>query len=285
MSRARVDRRRFLGSAAATAAFFAAHDVAALGRQIAAAPGPPRPRLLGLELLSGAPLGTMKAFYRKTLDLRILKEATDRFTVEAGETQLTFIDRHPAPGTPPFYHFAFNIPENKIRQALEWQQARTPILAIPEQRRASAYPPQVLDDRPSNAHSIFFNDPAGNLVEYIARHDLKNGDSAPFGWADLLYVSEIGLIVDDVAGAAGKLADGTRLTPYKGGRADVAALGDEYGLILLMKRGRPFDLGLTPQPDAGVYRTGITLRASTAGRYELGGYPYQVLLEERCTCA
>jgi hypothetical protein len=286
MSRATIDRRRFLGSAAATAAFFAAHDMAALGGQVATAPDPPRPRLLALELLAGAPLGTMKAFYGKTLDLRILEEASDRFTVEAGETQLTFIDgNNPDPGTPPFYHFAFNIPENKIRQALEWQQARTPILAIPEQRRASAYPPHVLDDRPSNAHSIFFNDPAGNLVEYIARHDLKNGDSAPFGWADLLYVSEIGLIVDDVVGAAGKLADGARLTPFKGGTGDVAALGDEYGLILLMKRGRRFDFASTPQPGAGVYRTGITLRAAKAGKYELEGYPYRVVLEERCTCA
>ena len=114
---------------------------------------------------------------------------------------------------------------------------------------------------------------------------MKNGDSAPFGWADLLYVSEIGLIVDDVVGAAGKLADAARLRPYKGGTGDVAALGDEYGLILLMKRGRPFDFSSTPQPGAGVYRTGVTLRAAKAGKYELEGYPYQVVLEERCTCA
>ena len=33
----------------------------------------------------------MKTFYGKTLDLRIMNEKSDRFTVEAGETQVTFV--------------------------------------------------------------------------------------------------------------------------------------------------------------------------------------------------
>lgn len=284
MSRATIDRRHFIGSAAATAAFFAAREVAA--RQVPEPPEQPRPRLLALELLSGAPLPTMKAFYGKTLDLAVLKEATDRFTVETGETQITFIESQSAdPGPSPFYHFAFNIPENKIRPALEWQKVRTPILTIPEQHRASGYPPEVAEYSQANAHSLFFNDPAGNIVEYIARHDLKNGDRARFGWTDLLHVSEIALIVDDVAGTAEKLAGAAGLSPYKGGTADVAAIGDEHGLILLMKRGRPFDFSSNPQHGAGVYRTGITLRAAEPGTYEVAGYPYQVVLEQRCSCA
>jgi catechol 2,3-dioxygenase-like lactoylglutathione lyase family enzyme len=279
-----IDRRRFIGSAAATAAFFAAREVSA--RQDPVPPEPPRPRLLALELLSGAPLATMKAFYGKTLDLTILKEATDRFIVEAGETQITFIESPSAdPGRSPFYHFAISIPENKIREALEWQKARTPILTIPEPRRAPGHPPEVAEDRQANAHSIFFEDPAGNLVEYVARHDLKNGHGGRFGWSDLLHVSEIALIVDDVAGTAEKMAGPIGLRPRKGGTADVAAIGDEYGQIVLTKRGRPFDFASNPQRGAGVYRTGITLRAEEPGQYELAGYPYQVVLEKRCSCA
>ena len=69
-----IDRRHFLGSAAASAAFFAMHDLPALAGQsgTATAPAPPRPRLLSLELLSGAPLSAMRAFYAMTLDLRIM---------------------------------------------------------------------------------------------------------------------------------------------------------------------------------------------------------------------
>jgi hypothetical protein len=283
MPRGMIDRRRFIGSAAATAACFAAGDVTA--RQGPSDPETPRPRLLALELLSGAPLATMKTFYGKTLDLAISKESADRFNVEVGETQITFVAGPVADsGRSPFYHFAINIPENKIRLALEWQRPRTPLLDIPEQRRAAAHPKEIAEDSQGNAHSIFFTDPAGNLVEYVARHDLKNGDRHEFGWTDLLYVSEIALVVDDVAGAAAKLADGTGLRPYKAGTADVATLGDEYGLITLTKRGRPLDVQSHPQRGADVYRTGINLRAPESGKYELAGYPYQIVLEPRCSC-
>ena len=123
-------------------------------------------------------MSAMKAFYGKTLDLRIMDERPDRFSVEAGETRMTFVSStDTVDGRPPFYHFAFNIPENKILKALEWQKARTPMLSIPERNRAAGYPPEVVDYSHWNAHSVFFLDPAGNVVEYIARHDLKNSDS------------------------------------------------------------------------------------------------------------
>ena len=116
-----------------------------------------RPRLLSLELSCGAPLAEMRAFYGKTLDLGILEERHDRLTIGAGETRLTFVQSSEnVDGRPPFYHFAFNIPENKIVQALEWQKARTPMLPIPERNRAAGFPPEVVDYSHWNAHSIFF---------------------------------------------------------------------------------------------------------------------------------
>ena len=52
-----IDRRHFLGSAAATAAFFAMHDLPVSAGQAAGAAPPPtgRPRILTLELQSGYP--------------------------------------------------------------------------------------------------------------------------------------------------------------------------------------------------------------------------------------
>lgn len=177
-----MDRRQFLGSSAATAAFFVLHDMAAVSAkatqtaqaaqaaQAAADDQTGRPRLLSLEMRTGAPLDAMKTFYGKTLDLGIAGERPGQFSVNAGDTRITFV--HTADtteGRAPFYHFAFNIPENKIVKALEWQKARTPMLAIPEANRAAGHPPEVVDYRHWNAHSIFFLDPAGNVVEYIAR--------------------------------------------------------------------------------------------------------------------
>src|SRR5688572_3585499 len=106
MSTSGIDRRRFLGTtAAATAAFFAMHDSSLLAAQsgagAAASAGAGanaaadelagRPRLLALELRTSTPLDAMKTFYGKTLDLGIAEQRADRFTVEAGETRMTFV--------------------------------------------------------------------------------------------------------------------------------------------------------------------------------------------------
>jgi len=282
-----IHRRQFLSSAAATAAFLAMHDSPLIGAQAAttATDEPKRPRILSLELLTGAPLSAMKAFYGKTLDLRLMDERADRFTVEAGETMITFVtSAETAGGRAPFYHFAFNIPENKIVNALEWQKKRTPMLPIPERNRAAGFPPEVVDYRHWNAHSVFFLDPAGNVVEYIARHDLKNGDTNPFGWADILYVSEIGLVADDVTAAASELERMAAVAPYKGADGNFTALGDEYGLLLVMKRGRIIDFTGNADNGVRVYRTGVNLRGSKAARHQLASYPYHVTIEERCSC-
>ena len=187
-------------------------------------------------------------------------------------------------GRAPFYHFAFNIPENKIVKALEWQKARTPILAIPERNRAEGFPPEVVDYRHWNAHSVFFLDPAGNVVEYIARHDLKNGDTNAFSWADILYVSEIGLVVDDVTAAADALKGMAAVTPYKGADSNFTAMGDEYGLLLVMKRGRVIDFTGNADNGVRVYRTGINLRGAKAAAHQLAPHPYHLTIEERCSC-
>jgi hypothetical protein len=288
-----IDRRGFLGSTAATAAFLAMHDLPSLAQAGAGGSTPVpaedpggRPRLLALELRSGAPLAEMKAFYGNTLDLGVRDERADRFTVEAGETRITFVhDAQAVDGRAPFYHFAFNIPENKIVQALEWQKARTPLLPIPERNRAAGYPPDVVDYSHWNAHSIFFLDPAGNVLEYIARHELKNGDRQPFSWGDILYASEIGLIVDDVAATAGMVKEVAALAPYNGASDQFTAMGDEYGLLLVMKRGRVLDFTGIEANGARIYPTTVTVRGATAARHQLGVYPYHVTIEERCSCA
>ena len=284
-----IDRRSFLGTAVATATFFTLPTFAkaTVGEQTPLLPQdePKRPRLLSMELLFGAPMTAMKAFYGKTLDLRLLDEKGDRFTVEAGESRITFISStETVGGKAPFYHFAFNIPENKILKALEWQKARTPLLAIPERNRAAGYPPEVVDYAHWNAHSIFFLDPAGNIVEYIARHDLKNGDTGSFGWPDILYVSELALVVDDVVATAETVKKAAALAQYKSGDEQFTALGDEWGLILLMKKGRVVDFTGNADNGVRVYPTAANVRGAKASTHQLAPYPYRVNIEERCAC-
>ena len=170
--------------------------------------------------------------------------------------------------------------------ALEWQKARTPLLPVPESHRAPGFPAEVAFSRQWNAHSIFFLDPAGNLVEYIARHDMKNADSSsPFNWGDLLYISELALVVDDVAETAAALRNAAALGQYRSASDELAAMGDEFGMLIVAKRGRRLDLTPVSTSSAGVHRTAVTIRGPKAVKHQLANYPYEIGVEERCSCA
>jgi hypothetical protein len=73
--------------------------------------------------------------------------------------------------------------------------------------------------------------------------------------------------------------------PYKAPSDQFTAMGDEYGLLLLMKRGRVIDFSGEPENGVRVFRTGVTLRGAKNSRHRIPGYPYQLDLEERCSCA
>jgi hypothetical protein len=236
------------------------------------------PRLVALDLLTAARLADMERFYR-SLGLPVAMPSRERLTVSAGGTEITFRPV-PADGGQPFYHFAFNIPENKIVDALEWQKARGPLLPIPERNRDPNMPPEVVDYSHWNAHSIFFLDPGGNVVEYIARHDLKNARSGAFGPRDILYASEIAFVVDDVVRTAATLQGVARVRQYRGGGPQFTALGDEEGLLLVMQRGRI--LNFQPQSDekaARVFDTSARVRGGAAAVFRMPGFPYTLTVE------
>ena len=83
------------------------------------------------------------------------------------------------------------------------------------------------------ARAAYFYDPAGNLVELIAR------ERAP-GDALLLEVSEVGLPVEDVGAAVEFLRDELGLPHFSGNKQDFSAVGDDHGLFILVPVGRPW---------------------------------------------
>ena len=277
-----LTRRKFLGaSGAAAVALVAAHRC--LGQEHANAPPAAtaknmHPRILSLELLTSAPLARMKQFYHQALGLRVVDERADRLTLAAGLTQLTFVSAGPEAGNP-FYHFAFNIPENQIVEALKWQKTHSAMIPVPEDLRDSKYPVEVVNYRHWNAHSIFFFDPAQNVVEYIARHDLENARTGAFDRRDILYASEIAFVVDDVPGTASKLGEAAGMTLYGRGSDVFTALGDERGLLLVMKRGRVISLASPQKKEAAVYRTAASVHAAHQRKHVISGFPYEVAIE------
>ena len=135
------------------------------------------------------------------------------------------------PGPAVCSHFAVNVPPQRFEEAVAWARERVEL---------------VDDDVPFpawRARSAYFFDPAGNIVELIAR------ERAP-GEELFLEISEVGLPVADVGAAAEWFESELGLPYFSGNRRDFAAVGDDRGLFIVVPVGRPWLFTDVPAPDA-----------------------------------
>ncbi|MEX2218297.1 MAG: twin-arginine translocation signal domain-containing protein [Phycisphaerales bacterium] len=248
-------RRSFLkGVGIATAACIAG------GGAAMAQAGPARARPLGVVRLAlrAANPGSLREFYTKVLECPELSAPEGGLAVRAGETEITF---ERADKGEPFYHSAFNIPENMLASAKRWLAARTAILKRPDGRDEYHFAGW-------NAHAFYFLDPAGNILEFIARHNLKNGREGEFSARDILGVSEIGLVVGDVVKTVDAGRERLGLGVFAGARSDeLAAIGDDHRLLIVVKRGRVWNGGTKAARPAAVFPVRAEI-AGTEGKLE-----------------
>ena len=176
-----------------------------------------------LRLHTTTPLKTMREFYEGRLGFPVPAEGEDTITFRAGTTEITFVEAERGETGDPFYHVAFNIPENKHAASKAWLET------------SGVGVHKVAHFRHWNAHAVFFLDPAGNILEFIARHDLKNAASGGFDPAkDALCASEIAFIVKDDEEFSGRLRKALGLPRFRGG----PSLGTDHGILLVFERGR-----------------------------------------------
>ena len=126
-------------------------------------------------------------FYKNVLELPVTDDSDAHFTIHAGLSKLIF-EKTEDPLSYPNYHFAFNIPSNRIQEAHDWLKERTELLWIED------YKSDIADFTNWNAKSVYFFDPAGNIAELIARADLNDIINEPFSSKHIRNVSEIGLV-------------------------------------------------------------------------------------------
>lgn len=216
-----------------------------------------------LELFTND-LQPLADFYSQTLELPI-KLSPEKLEAQAGETTLVFVKAQP--DFDGAYHLAFNIPENQIQQAKEWVLARTELL-FDENKQ------DVFDFSNWNAHSIYFKDSAGNVLEFIARHDLKNDFDEKFESNQILNVSEIGLPSEDVMGLANELCAKLELSVFRQQpNENFTPVGDDNGLFILPIKNRIWF------PNSGVPAKllPIKIRGEANGKeWEVRGFPYEI---------
>ena len=133
-----------------------------------------------------ARLEELKKFYSSQLALPVQEVEKSVAAIQIGESLLRIEETNTGQ---PFYHFAINIPANKIEKAREWLEEKKIELLWMED-----YKGEIADFVSWHAKSVYFFDPAGNIVELIARFDLNNSSPEQFSSRQFLCISEIGLV-------------------------------------------------------------------------------------------
>ena len=131
-------------------------------------------------------LSALFNFYEEVLELPAIQSANNSISITAGKSQIIF-DKTIAIESP-FYHFAFNIPSNKFEEAFQWIQNKVELSWLND------YKSYIADFTNWHAKSFYFIDPAGNILEFIARFDLNDIADGPFSASHIRNVSEIGLV-------------------------------------------------------------------------------------------
>lgn len=179
-------------------------------------------------------LNQVTDFYR-LLGLEVITAEAGKTHVRIGSSWLVFSEN---PSTTGIYHFAFNIPCNHIREGMAWLE-RAGIVLIANEKDENK-----IDFPNWNAEATYFFDPAGNIVELIARRDLQNESEQPFGPDSLLEISEIGIVTDDVPAWNARAESDFGILPFDKQKpaADFSALGSDMGLFIVVSEGRKWFL-------------------------------------------
>lgn len=177
-------------------------------------------------------------FYQDIIGLSIIEKSNESVTIQAGNSILRFIED---PQFDSMYHFAFNIPENKLDEAIEWCKNRVDIIRIEDQN-------VIANFENWNANAVYFYDYNGNLLEFIARHDLNNKQTGEFSSKSILNISEIGIVTDNPLELGNELLTKYGLNFFsKNSNSEVfSAIGDDEGLLIMVRPNRNWYPTQTP---------------------------------------
>ena len=139
--------------------------------------------------LQAKDINELYQFYKNTLGLPVNKINSKNVLINAGKTSLLFESANSTAN--PFYHFAFNLPSNTIEEAFQWLKNKVEVLWIEE------YKNYIAEFSNWNARSVYFTDPAGNILELIERTDLHDTIAEPFSSSHIRCISEIGIVCKD----------------------------------------------------------------------------------------
>ena len=163
-------------------------------------------------------------FYNEILGFPIPSKGARYVEFLAGDSILRFEES--TISTP--YHFAFNVPSNQIHSSKDWLKKRTQIIVDDGV--------EVIPFDFWNAEAVYFYDADNNIVEFIARKNLKIESEEKFSPQSILNISEIGIPVNDIHPIFNRLNEELSLEMYSGNLERFSAIGDEEGLFIVINK-------------------------------------------------
>ena len=171
-------------------------------------------------------LKSLRRFYGFVLGLDVTESTDEQFTIRVGSSEMTFKQTEAAA----YYHFAINIPGNQFSMMKYWLSDRLTLNR--ESGRDEIYFAGF------DADSMYFEDPAGNIVELIGRR--KRDLFGDLSKESFLNVSEIGIVTPFVTDVGEQLMD-AGIPLRKGTEVDPSGLnflGQDDWYVVLVPPGR-----------------------------------------------
>lgn len=187
-------------------------------------------KILEIEMVSEN-LESLQDFYKGKLGLPTdLSSDCQRLHIYAGETRLIF---KKISGQKPIYHFAFEIPYERVDELYEQMKEIVQILPVTD----TSY---ITDFASWKARSFYFYDPAGNILEYIGRAEADIYSSQSIAENPILFVSEMGIVTPKVPDTVSFIQQhyGIPVFSKQPPMAEFAALGTDRGLFVVVAENR-----------------------------------------------
>jgi catechol-2,3-dioxygenase len=223
-------------------------------------------KILEIQLLTNK-LEAQKDFYTNLLGLPLISQSANSFTIKAGWSNITF--KQDKSAEHPYYHFAFNIPEDKIVESIKWLKRKADVLEYENS--------PLVNFRNWNAESAYFFDLGGNILEFIARHNLKNSAEGDFNSEMILYVSEIGMPVSSTIEFNKVLKEKTGINLWWAvDEKAFSAAGDEQGLLIVVPATRNW---FPTNKPSKIFPLTVKLSGSTNGFFTFENSAYKIIIE------
>ncbi|MBO6211503.1 glyoxalase [Algoriella sp.] len=178
-------------------------------------------KIIELELKTNK-LNENKQFFTQILELDLIENSENYFSIQIGWTKLKFI----ISDQENIYHYSFLIPKNQLQNAYNWMKNKVEILETEKNNVFSNF-------EAWNAKSFYFYDGSNNLAEMIIHANLDNESNQSFDASSILGISEIGLPTLEIEEINQQIEDVTNSKFWKGDFDAFGTNGSDEGKILL----------------------------------------------------